>query len=92
MKIILRQLILNVCFLLYEFSFSLWQGIVGLNLKDVVHKNSLAENKIGLGQHSLLLQKIYTFVTNLLCSLKLWTISLDHIQESRDEVRAETQC
>ena len=32
------------------------------------------------------------YVTNVLCSLKLWTISSDHIQESWDEVRAETRC
>ena len=33
--------------LLYEFSFCLWQGMVGLNLKNVIHKNSRTEKKIG---------------------------------------------
>ena len=77
--------------LLYEFGFSLWQGVVGFNLKDVVHKNSWAENKIGLGCFSFS-EKIYIYVTNILWSLKLWTISSDHIQESWDEVRAEMKC
>ena len=70
--------------LLYEFGFSLWQGVVGFNLKDVVHKNSWAENKIGLG--------CFSNFTNILWSLKLWTISSDHIQESWDEVWAEMKC
>ena len=78
--------------LLYEFSFSLWQGVVGFNLKYVVHKNSWAENKIRLGQRFSLFEEIYIYVTNILWSLKLWTISSDHIQESWDEVRAETKC
>ena len=41
---------------LYEFSFSLWQGMVCCNLKDVVHKNSWAENNVTEG---LFIKSIY---------------------------------
>ena len=39
--------------LLYKFSFSLWQGMVGFNLKDVVDKNSRAEKKMRIVQNFL---------------------------------------
>ena len=36
-------------------------------------------------------QHLLTFLFLILCPLKLWTISPDHIQKGRDEVGAETK-